>query len=313
MHRDARLTPTGRRIMIEPIAAGPPQAHVAQQTSVSRAAVSKWRRRRLAGGGAGMRDRSPKPHRSPTRTPKRVEQRVCRLRRSKRQGATDDRDAHRRAHVDRAQDPGPPRPQPARPDRPPDRTRHPPPRTRPPGPADPSRHRQSRRDPARRRSAGPRPRPGRERPGRLHVPALRGRRPLAGGPCRSPRRRTSRNAGRAPVSNPGPVPGPRHDHRRRDIGQRIELPEPAFSPPCRPNGQPRHRRTRPYRPRSNGKVERFNPTIADGLLHSFTFRSDNERRRRPDRRVHDYNHHRNHTAVGGPPASRVHNVCGSYT
>ena len=29
-------------------------------------------------------------------------------------------------------------------------------------------------------------------------------------------------------------------------------------------------------------------------------------------RVHDYNHHRNHTAVGGPPASRFHNVCGSY-
>ena len=54
------------------------------------------------------------------------------------------------------------------------------------------------------------------------------------------------------------------------------------------------------------------PTIADGLLYSFTFRSDNERRRRLDRRGHDYNHHRNHTAVGSPPASRVHNVCGSY-
>ena len=70
--------------------------------------------------------------------------------------------------------------------------------------------------------------------------------------------------------------------------------------------------TRPYRPQSNGKVERFNRTIADELL-SFTFRSENERRRRLDRRVHDYNHHRNHTAVGGPPASRVHNLCGSYT
>ena len=41
----------------------------------------------------------------------------------------------------------------------------------------------------------------------------------------------------------------------------------------------RHRGTRPYRPRSNGKVERFNRTTADELLHSFTFRSDNERRR----------------------------------
>ena len=75
----------------------------------------------------------------------------------------------------------------------------------------------------------------------------------------------------------------------------------------------KHRRTRPYRPQTNGKVERFNRTMADEFLYAFTFRSENERRRRLDRWVHDYNHHRNHTAVGGPPASRVHNVCGSYT
>ena len=86
MHRDARLTPTGRRIMIEPIAAGMPQAHVAQQTLVSRATVSKWRRRRLAESDAGMRDRSSRPRSCPTRTPKRVEARVCRLGRSKRRG-----------------------------------------------------------------------------------------------------------------------------------------------------------------------------------------------------------------------------------
>ena len=75
----------------------------------------------------------------------------------------------------------------------------------------------------------------------------------------------------------------------------------------------KHRRTRPYRPQTNGKVERFNRTMADEFLYSFTFRSENERRRRLDRWVHDYNHHRNHTAIGGPPATRVHNVCGSYT
>ena len=53
--------------------------------------------------------------------------------------------------------------------------------------------------------------------------------------------------------------------------------------------------------------------MADEFLYSFTFRSENERRRRLDRWVHNYNHHRNHTAIGGPPASRVHNVCGYYT
>lgn len=86
MHRNARLTPTGRRMMIERIAAGTPQAHVAQQMLVSRATVSKWLRRWLAEGDAGLEDRSSRPRRSPTRTSKTVEVRVCRLRRSKRRG-----------------------------------------------------------------------------------------------------------------------------------------------------------------------------------------------------------------------------------
>ena len=61
MHRNARLTPTGRRIMIERIAAGMPQAHVAEQMLVSRATVSKWWRRWLAEGDAGLEDRSSRP------------------------------------------------------------------------------------------------------------------------------------------------------------------------------------------------------------------------------------------------------------
>lgn len=72
----------------------------------------------------------------------------------------------------------------------------------------------------------------------------------------------------------------------------------------------KHRRIRPRRPQTNGKVERFNRTMADEFLYARKFRSEPERRRRLDQWVHNYNHHRNHTAIGGPPSTRVHNVCG---
>ena len=75
----------------------------------------------------------------------------------------------------------------------------------------------------------------------------------------------------------------------------------------------KHRRTRPYRPQTNGKAERFNRTLADEFLYARRFRSEIDRRIRLRRWVHDYNCHRHHTAVGGPPASRVNNLCGHYT
>ena len=69
-----------------------------------------------------------------------------------------------------------------------------------------------------------------------------------------------------------------------------------------------HRRTRPYRPQTNTKAERFNRILADEFLYPRRFRSESERRIRLRRWVHDYNCHRHHTAVGGPPASRAHNL-----
>lgn len=70
----------------------------------------------------------------------------------------------------------------------------------------------------------------------------------------------------------------------------------------------RHTRTRPYRPATNGKVERFNRTLLDEWAYARIWRSDTARARTLDRWLHQYNHHRYHTAIGGPPASRVTNL-----
>jgi len=74
-----------------------------------------------------------------------------------------------------------------------------------------------------------------------------------------------------------------------------------------------HRRTRPYRPQTNGKVERFHRTLADEWAYARLYTSDTERCQEFPIWLHTYNHHRGHTALGGqPPASRVPNLSGQY-
>ncbi len=312
-HRNARLTPAGRKMMIERIAAGTPQAHVAAQMGLSRATVHKWWHRWLAEGDSGLWDRTSRPHRSPTRTPKRVEDRVCRLRRSKRWGpemismhtgvpsSTVHKilvrhDLNRLAWIDR-----------------------------PTG-------RVIRRY-------------ERARPGELiHLDIKKvGRIPPGGG---------WRIKGRGNVKK-RPRIGYTFLHVAVDDNSRVAYVEAhdneqaetlvgfwrraqdfyesngmTIDEVLSDNGSNfrsrlfadalaeraiKHRRTRPYRPQTNGKAERFNRTMAEEFLYARRFRSENERRRRLDRWLHDYNHHRNHTAIGGPPASRVHNVCGDYS
>ena len=72
--------------------------------------------------------------------------------------------------------------------------------------------------------------------------------------------------------------------------------------------------TRPYRPQTNGKAERFNRTLADEWLYIRHFDSSAERAAVLPQWLHTYNHHRNHTALGGqPPISRVNNPAGHYS
>ena len=75
-----------------------------------------------------------------------------------------------------------------------------------------------------------------------------------------------------------------------------------------------HIRTRPYRPQTNGKVERFHRTLADEWAYAAAYDSDAERAAAYPAWLHRYNYHRGHTAIGGrPPASRVTNLSGQNT
>jgi transposase InsO family protein len=75
-----------------------------------------------------------------------------------------------------------------------------------------------------------------------------------------------------------------------------------------------HKRTRPYRPQTNGKVERFHRTLADEWAYARAYNSETQRRNALDPWLHIYNHHRGHTALGGfPPVSRATNLPGQHS
>ena len=75
----------------------------------------------------------------------------------------------------------------------------------------------------------------------------------------------------------------------------------------------KHSRTRPYRPQTNGKIERFHRTLADGWGYARCYASEGERRAALPAWLHEYNHHRPHTACGNkPPITRLTNLSGQY-
>jgi transposase InsO family protein len=77
----------------------------------------------------------------------------------------------------------------------------------------------------------------------------------------------------------------------------------------------RLKRTRPYRPQTNGKVERFNKTLLDEWAYPRLYRSNNQRPRALARWLRLYHHRRPHTSLDGltPMAILVNNVGGNHT
>jgi len=74
------------------------------------------------------------------------------------------------------------------------------------------------------------------------------------------------------------------------------------------------KRTRPYRPQTNGKIERFHRTLADGWAFKKFYNSETARRAALPAWLHFYNHHRPHTAIGqSAPISRLTNVPDQYS
>jgi transposase InsO family protein len=314
------LTHWGRQELVRRVAAGTPKAAVAEQMNVSRPTVHKWWARYLADPtGAWWVDRSSRPHHSPTRTRRRVERRIVSIRQRDKLGPA--RIAGRVGV--------------------PASTVH----------AVLSRHQLNRLAWMDRPTGTKIRRYEHDHPGDLvHVDVKKLAKVPPGGGWRvhgrDARARTAR-AKRTPIGyafvhsaiddHSRLAYSEIHDDERGDtcvafwrrahafftahgITVKRVLTDNAKSYRSRDwittlvaaGIQPKW--TRPYRPQTNGKVERFNRTLLDEWAYVRAYRSEAERRRRLDTWLHTYNHHRCHTALGGqPPITRVNNLPGRYS
>lgn len=316
MHRNARLTPQGRLLLCQRIEVGWPVAHAAAAMGISRDRAYVWWRRYQAEGVAGLEDRSSRPRRSPTRTKPSVERRIVGLRTKKGLGPA------RIAGIVQM----------------PASTVH---RVL-------VRHGLNRLDHLDRATRIPIRRIEMTRPGELvHVDIKKlGRIPKGGGwraHGRTARPNTYQRRKRAI--------GYAFIHSAVDGYSRLAYSEvltdeqattaaafwtraEAFfathgitiervitdNGGCYRSGHfnqalgaIRHTYTRPYRPATNGKVERYNRTLLAEWAYARPWSSEGQRTRALTAWLHRYNHHRHHTAIGGPPAGRVSNLAGLYT
>jgi transposase InsO family protein len=75
----------------------------------------------------------------------------------------------------------------------------------------------------------------------------------------------------------------------------------------------KHKRTRPYRPQTNGKIERFHRTLAEGWAFKKFYSSETARLAALPAWIHHYNHHRPHSAIGkAAPITRLDNLAGHH-
>jgi len=317
MHRNARLTPAGRLLLCQRIQAGWTVAHAAESMGISRDRAYVWWRRFQAEGLPGLEDRSSRPHRTPTRTSRSREQRIVHLRRKRGLGPA------RIAGIVRV----------------PASTVH----------AVLVRHGLNRLDHLDRATREPIRRMEMSRPGELvHVDIKKLARIPRGGGWRAHGRDA---AGIRSYQRRKQALGHDYVHSAVDGYSRIAYSEvlgdeqgvtaagfwsraEAFfaglgiriervltdNGPCYRGrafndalGDVDHSFIRPYRPQTNGKVERFNRTLLAEWAYAQTWTSDGQRARGLARWLHTYNHHRHHTAIDGPPISRVSNLVGHYT
>lgn len=86
LHKNARTCPASRMLMIQRIEAGIPVTSAAEAAGVSRRSASKWKGRYREAGEAALVDRSSRPRRSPGQTHPAVVEEILRLRRRRQTG-----------------------------------------------------------------------------------------------------------------------------------------------------------------------------------------------------------------------------------
>lgn len=83
VHKNAKLAPAGRALLVERIESGEKADVVAQEMGVSRRTAYKWLKRYREEGEAGLQDRSSRRHSYPNRTPRHRRRQIERLRRKR--------------------------------------------------------------------------------------------------------------------------------------------------------------------------------------------------------------------------------------